>query len=288
MIWKWYGQNHGMAISSWMRAWLRGPFTDRFFLLVMSPWGSGWTFVSLSVYAFAESGFFFWVALLPWGFLFVDSAIDGRQVRSDLARLLAQPNVILATRAEYVGGHPELPHGRFVYLAIEGKRDSPNITILLPGDQYTEFPMPLLDFEGAEERSEKSESITASILATLSEKPSKLFQDERVVLNVKYTDTAGRKQNVELTSFFGGSSEVRNWRNYLVCAQAEGDTGVTPYGPWRSLQPAGATEETDDIGMDGLGAESGAGDWSGNGYSRNGARPGLSGTRNTGSAFRRR
>ena len=277
MIWMWFGSNHSMAMSSWMRAWLRGPFTDRFFLLFFGPWGSGWSLFFFLIAASSSSSGMFFVALLPWGFLVVDSIIDGRHVRAELNRLMEDEHIILATRAEYVGGHPQLPHGRFVYLVIEGHRENPNITILLPlgaGD-YERFPMPLLDFVDSEQRTEKTQSITGTILATLSERPSRLFLDDRVVLNVKYTDVGGRKQNVEMTSFFHGSGEVRDWRNYLICAQAEADTGVEVYGPWKSLG----------IGEEGSDEE----ELIGSGNSRNGSRSGYSGrTRAGGSAFRRR
>ncbi len=41
-------------------------------------------------------------------------------------------DVIMATRCEYQGGHPQLPHGRFAYLLLEGTREDPNITIGFP------------------------------------------------------------------------------------------------------------------------------------------------------------
>jgi hypothetical protein len=32
-----------------------------------------------------------------------------------------------------------------------------------------------------------------------------------------------------------GSAKVQNWRNFVVCIQAEADMGKSPYGPWKSL-----------------------------------------------------
>ena len=58
---------------------------------------------------------------------------------------------------------------------------------------------------------------------------------ERAVLNVEYVAQAGRKQRVEFANFLAGNGEVQTWRNYIVCIQAEADTGEKPYGPWKSL-----------------------------------------------------
>jgi hypothetical protein len=292
MVWSFFGTDHEMAISSWVKAWLRGPFSDRFFLLVFGPWGSGWTLTFGLIGLASSAGFWLWIALAPWLFLIVDSIIDGRRVRADLTRL-EEDGAVLSSRVEYCGGHPELPHGRFVYLTIDGNSDNPNITILLPGrtpEEHTRFSMPLLDFDSAEQTSQKTDSITASLLASISEKPGKLFADDRAVLNIKFTDQGGRKQNVELTNFFRGSSELRSWRNYLICAQAEADTGIRPYGPWKSLPPApDAQSDTRNGGHEEpAGSSNREEDLNLNGAHRNGSGPGAEHSRAGGGAFRRR
>jgi len=173
MIWLWWASVHEMAIGGWMRSWLRGPFTDRFLLLAFGPWGTGWTLAFGLMAAIEQAAAFLWIALVPWLFLIVDSIVDGRRVRADLNRLLSRDDVILATRAEYIGGHPFLPHGRFVYLTIEGDRANPRLSIILPGKANLgdeRYSMPLLDFDRSEEKRQEGQSMTGAILASISDK----------------------------------------------------------------------------------------------------------------------
>lgn len=238
MIWYWYKHNHDMAISGWMRTWLRSSFLDRFILLFFHPFGTGWTIAFVVLAAMAdEADLFFLASFAPWAFLALDAVVDGNHVKGDLAKLMSNDDTILATRAEYVGGHPQLPHGRFAYLTIDGYLEMPYLTIRFPiGPAEDEvYSMPLLDLEDTDQKSSQEITLGSHILATLTERQPRMFGQERVTLNIKYTDEASRRQTVELSNFFRGSGEVRNWRNYVICAQAEAETNITPHAPWRSL-----------------------------------------------------
>lgn len=214
------------------------------------PWWMFWGFVAAVTDSLEPLFLFGWV---PWLFWLVDAIVDRFHTNGDLSKLMSQDDVVLVTRSEYVGGHPQLPHGRFAYLTIKGERENPMLTLSFPGQEGEDdsFHMPLLDISKTKPESEFEESLTASLLATLSERPGRWLSDERVTLHVEYHGPGGRKHDVELTSFFLGNDEIRNWRNYLVCAQAEADTGVTPFGPWKSLTPAATPEEV--ISHDGTG-----------------------------------
>lgn len=245
MVW-WFSKNaHFLAISSWVRSWLRGSATDR--LIQISVPGVLWAVIwAVLTYEPDAERLFFIVGLAPWYFWALDAVVDRFLTIAELGRLTSRDDVVLATRAEYVGGHPRLPHGRFAYLILRGHRENPLLTIDLPrfekaadGREISDsFDIPLLDITKTAPKSEHEESLTGTLLATLTEKPGHLFAAERVTLNVDYQGPGGRKHKVELTSFFRGNDEIRNWRNYLVCAQAEADTGVKPFGPWKSLKPA--------------------------------------------------
>lgn len=244
MVWLFSSVHHELAISPRVRTWLRASFADRFlhtFVLGL-PWWAFWAFVSLITRSADPLFFFGWV---PWLFWILDAVVDHFHTNGALNRLMTEEDVVLATRAEYVGGHPELPHGRFAYLTIRGHRENPMLTITFPRVQRVSheqgsdsFDIPLLDIAKTAPKAERDESLTGTLLATLVERPGRLFGGERVTLNVDYQGPGGRKHKVEFTSFFRGSDEIRNWRNHLVCAQAEADTGTKPFGPWKSLKPA--------------------------------------------------
>jgi hypothetical protein len=240
MIWWFTAKNHEASISPWVRNWLRSSMINR--LLALAPLAVGWWIFWGFIAALAKSsGLFGFMAIVPFGFWLLDGFIDARITSGEIKKLMTRDDVVLATRAEYIGGHPRLPHGRFAYLTLAGSRENPALTLLFPGGdpKYDElFEVPLLDIDKHDAKTEDGESPAAELLASLSEKPGKMFAEERVTLNVRYQGLAGRKHIVELSSFYHGGDEVRNWRNYLVCAQAEADTGITPRQPWKSLQSA--------------------------------------------------
>jgi hypothetical protein len=236
MIWWFASSDHEFAISGWVRNWLRSSFADRSLqvLFLSVPWWMGWAVLS----ALAKNAVPFLLAgSIPVSLLLLDAIIDHYYTNGKIDGLMRLGDVVLATRAEYVGGHPELPHGRFAYLTIEGTRENPRLTIIFPNpDGDDAFDIPLLDLDKTKQTSEKAESLAGSLLASLTDRPSRFLSNDRVTLNVDYQGSGGRKHKVELTSFFRGADEIRNWRNYLICAQAEADTGVKPYGPWKSLK----------------------------------------------------
>ncbi len=267
MVWLFTKCSHLSSIG-WARSWIRSSAIDR--LLRVSVFGVPWAIVSALIASATGSAIVFLViGLLPWYVWLLDAAVDHYHTNGDLQKLTSRDDVVLATRAEYVGGYPQLPHGRFCYLTLRGTKENPMLTILFPkGVSYglinplapepdgprlvpgattirtdDTFNVPLLDISRTTEKAETFESLTGQLLASLSEKPGKIFSEERVTLNIQYQGAEGRKHIVELTSFFRGADEVRNWRNYLVCAQAEADTGIKPFAPWKSLRPAPATPE---------------------------------------------
>ena len=254
MVWWFTSTRHDLAIKAWTRTWLRASLPDRFIqtLFMGLPWWMFWAGVSLIT---QSEGPLLIFGPVPWLFWIADAVTDHFHTNGDLTNLMTQDDVVLATRAEYVGGHPELPHGRFAYLVLRGDRQNPMLTLSFPGqnDHEDSFDIPLLDIAKTTPASETEESLAGQLLASLSEKPGKMFASERVTLNVDYQGAGGRKHNVELTSFFQGNDEIRNWRNYLVCAQAEADTGVTPFGPWKSLREAEAQQEEEATSHDGTG-----------------------------------
>jgi hypothetical protein len=238
MIWWLTARSHEASISPWVRNWIRSSMLNRLFALfpLAVAW---WLFWGLIAALAKNSGLFGFMAMVPLGFWLLDGFVDQRLTSGQIKRLMIRDDVVLATRAEYVGGHPRLPHGRFAYLTLAGSRENPVLTLLFPGNEPTTdelFEVPLLDIDKHDSKTEEAESPAGELLATLSEKPGKMFAEERVILNVRYQGLAGRKHIVELSSFYHGGDEVRNWRNYLVCAQAEADTGVTPRLPWKSLR----------------------------------------------------
>jgi len=241
MVWWLTARTHMSSISGPVRNWLRSSGLDKFILFLPITVA---VIIVGEIFAYlVKSDVLAVVAFIaPFSFWAIDAVLDQRVTGGDINKMMARDDVVLATRAEYVGGHPRLPHGRFVYLTLSGTRENPILTMVFPGNETIAeeiFDIPLLDLDKAESKSETAESLAGSLFASISEKPGKMFAGERVVLNVKYQGPGGRKHLVELSSFFHGNDEVRNWRNYLVCAQAEADTGVEPRQPWKSLKSEG-------------------------------------------------
>ena len=167
-------------------------------------------------------------------FFIVDLIWDFLNTRKDLANITSKEDVILATRGEYVGGHPTLPHARFVYLVISGTQQSPYVGIILPSFEPVIYKIPLIDItntkSGIDEKFGKPSVFNFSLTSIT---PS-MWKGSRTSINIEYSLT-GRKYTIEVGSFIRGNDEVQMWKNYLTCAGAEADTGKKPYGQWKSL-----------------------------------------------------
>ena len=174
-------------------------------------------------------------------FFIVDLVWDFLGTRKDLANIASKKDVILATRGEYVGGHPTLPHARFVYLVISGTQKSPYVGIILPGFEPVVYKIPLTDITDTKSRIDEKFGKPASIFNfSLTSITPSMWKGSRSSINIEYSLT-GRKYLVEIGSFIRGNDEVQLWKNYLTCARAEADTGKKPYGQWKSL-PGGKKE----------------------------------------------
>lgn len=201
-------------------------------------------FVSLVIIAFEVV-----LSLAVWGlsiFFVVDLFWDFVATRRELASFRARKDVILATRGEYIGGHPQLPHSRFVYLTIWGTRSDPNLSIVLPGSvlrEMKEFRIPLVDLTGTTSEIDDKFGRPAFFNILLTSITPSIWKGYRSVLLVDYI-SAGRKYKAELGSFLRGNDEVQQWKNFLTCVQAEADSSEKPFGPWRSLPGEIAQEES--------------------------------------------
>lgn len=258
MVWWFTSTRHDLAIKSWVRQWIGGTMLDRWLQVTVpgSVWAGFWVIVAAVALHGSKNGngsggfIFFLMASLPWWFWIADMIVDHFHVQADLQKYTSADDVIMATRCEYQGGHPQLPHGRFAYLLLEGTRKDPNITLGFPappGQTPDHFSMPLLDLVSTKHDAHQHDSPAGDAVAgmigemtknaSLKEAAGKFLRPEKVTLTIQYQGTAGRKHEVEVTNFFHGNGEIRNWRNYLICAQAEADTGIVPFGPWKSLKP---------------------------------------------------
>jgi hypothetical protein len=192
-------------------------------------------FVSWAIIAFEVV-----LTLGVWGlfiFFVVDLFWDFVATRRELASFSGRKDTILATRGEYIGGHPHLPHSRFVYLTISGTQGDPSLSIVLPGSvlkKGKEFRIPLVDISGTTSEIDGKFGQPGFFNISLTSITPSIWKGYRSVLLVDYT-SAGRKYKVELGSFLRGNDEVQQWKNFLTCVQAEADSSEKPYGPWKSL-----------------------------------------------------
>lgn len=167
-------------------------------------------------------------------FFLVDLIWDSLGTRRDLATLVAKEDVILATRGEYIGGHPSLPHARFVYLITSGTQKNPYVGIILPGFQPTEYKIPLIDITNTKSGIDDKFGKPGVFNFSLTSITPSVWKGYRSAINIEFI-SSGRKYLVEVGSFLRGNDEVQMWKNYLTTAQAEADTGEKPYGQWKSL-----------------------------------------------------
>lgn len=258
MIWYLTKGSHKWSIHPLVRAWLRAGGLARFIVIVVASVGlallSSPVFGALAL-IFGNGKFSQFIRGLPsiliwgaWIFWVIDTYMENRTTRGDVKVLLASPNVVLATRGEYIGGHPQLPHGRFVYLTLGGTRENPQLSMVLPGaggKSDDSFAMPVLDLQKTTQKLEKTGDETTVNVTLASVTFRAKFLGEQATLNVEYIGQAGRKQGVEITRFLFGNGEIQTWRNYIVCIQAEADTGKPPYGPWKTL-PVGKPSSSGD------------------------------------------
>jgi len=167
-------------------------------------------------------------------FFIIDLVWDFLSTRRDLASIAFREDVILATRGEYIGGHPALPHARFVYLIISGTQKDPYIGIILPSFRPVEYKIPLIDITTTKTSIDDKFGKPGSFNFFLTSITPSIWKGYRSVINIEYS-SSGRKYVVEVGSFIRGNDEVQMWKNYLICARAEADTGKKPYGQWKSL-----------------------------------------------------
>jgi len=167
-------------------------------------------------------------------FFIIDLIWDFLGTRRDLANISYREDVILATRGEYMGGHPSLPHARFVYLIISGTQKSPYLGIILPGFQPIEYKIPLIDITSTKSGIDDKFGRPGGFNFFLTSISPSIWKGYRSAINIEFSLT-GRKYIVEIGSFIRGNDEVQMWKNYLICARGEADTGEQPYGQWKSL-----------------------------------------------------
>lgn len=245
MVWRSTATNHLASIGNFARRWIAWSMLDRLIPVTILGWG--W-FLAISFLGISTGDLniilfcAFILGPIPWLLWLFDGWLDSSTVKSDLNALL-DSGAIIATRCEYLGGHPELPHGRFVYLMLDGTRQNPALTVVLPTSRDVEndlwdfdaMPLPLLDIEKTKEQKGAEESPAAEIVASINKSAGGLLRSEKLTLLIDYDSAGGRKRKVEFGNFFRGNSEVRTWQNFIVCAQEQATTDLEPYGPWQTL-----------------------------------------------------
>jgi hypothetical protein len=251
MIWRRTASNHLGAIGGFARQWLGGTMLDRLIPVTLIGWLWCALWLLLGLISQEPSVLLLlllFVCPIPWGLWLLDALLDASQVKQDIAGF-AKEGAILATRCEYLGGHPQLPHGRFAYLLLEGTKQNPNLTIVFPavlannnGTPVPTEPMnaerfilPILDLGKMKPEKGSDASPAADLATAINAGAGRMLRPERLTFVVDYDGNGGRKHKVEFTNFFHGNNEIRNWQNYLVCAQAQADTGIEPHAPWVAL-----------------------------------------------------
>jgi len=245
MIWRRSATNHLAAIGGFPRQWLGWGMLDRLIPVTFLGWlwvvlvgFLGLASQNINVLLFC----FFILGPIPWLLWLLDAVMDGSQVKQDIASL-ARDGAILATRCEYLGGHPQLPHGRFIYLTLEGTKQNPSLAIVLPtvlqsglaSMSAERFILPVLDLGKMKPEKGSDASPAADLATAINASAGRMLRPERLTFVVDYDGEGGRKHKVEFTNFFNGNNEIRNWQNYLVCAQAQADSGIEPHKPWMAL-----------------------------------------------------
>lgn len=261
MIWWLSVHNHNFAIDPWVRFYTRRLLARPLFAFLSSAligvvmgglFAIGNAVDHTSPDKQQASLYSFFVSL-PWLFMGIDVVFENRLVSRHLKRYRSDGRVTLATRAEYLGGHPELPHGRFVYVTVDGWRSQPRLSLRLrPGPvsrddvpQLRSFrkEIPLRDVERAVDA-----RLHEEVAALLQSRPRGLFGSE-LGLEIRYNGPASRRYLVELGHFAEGETGLRQLRNFVVCHQAEAEAAVEPLPPWKKLteQPPASSEPAREV-----------------------------------------
>lgn len=243
MIWTFTKGIYAASTSRIVRWWIRMTVLDKFVVTI------GITILalmaSLSV-LFSQLGN--WLATnLPRAafsfliFFIVDLIWDFFVTRNDLTNMTDRDDVVLATRCEYIGGHPGLPLGRFVFLALGGTKVNPVLSIIFSTFEGNRFEVNLIDVTDTKSNIDNKFGKPGFNVFLTSITPS-IWKGQRSTLNIEYT-SSGRKYKLEFGSFLRGNDEVQMWKNYITCMMAEADTGVKPFGQWKSLPSEGKINE---------------------------------------------
>ncbi len=235
MVWAFTKNNHALSCDLLVRWWIRTEFIKKFLLSIVF-FVITLAIVGMLIAATTPSSFglrsggsspFMILIIVPFLiplFVILDAVIDRGTTKAELQELMNRRDIVRATRAEYIGGHPKLPHGRFAYLLLEGSYESPLLTVVFPAYRHTAdlFQMPVLEVE-------KAKGTVAKLVHENG------ILGHKLTFITEYTGEAGRKHEVELAHFFDGNEDVQLFRNYIVCLQAEADTGKRPFGHWKTL-----------------------------------------------------
>lgn len=178
--------------------------------------------------------FYLFLGMNSLPILLIDTVADIIVTRIHTRKLASNDSVALTTRTEYIGGHPRLPHGRFLYILLEGTKKDPFVSLYLPGQGGIKFEIPVIDMVKTEGKETDKYEASAGLGVFLTTVSPSVWRGRRIHFNIDYINK-GRKQTVEFGPFLRGNEEILSWKNFLVCMQHEANTGEEPYGPWKSL-----------------------------------------------------
>jgi len=243
MLWTLTKNSHNASTVRIVRWWLRMTVFEKFIIAIGI---SAMSFLVSFLVFFSEvarwlSGFLPKFAFAFFIFFIVDFIWDAIANSLELSRMVERKDVLLSTRCEYIGGHPELPDSRFVYLVLGGTRAKPLLSIILNRFNEQKFYINLIDVTETKSAVDNKFGSPGGFNIFMTSTTPSIWKGNRSVLNIEYSH-AGRKYKVEFSSFLRGNDEVQLWKNYIACMMAEGDTGIKPYGDWKSL-PVPKTKE---------------------------------------------
>ena len=236
MIWAFTKGSYWASTSRIVRWWLRMTVMDKFVITIV-----------ITLLAFITSlftflaGFSYWLsenlpkaAFAFFIFFIVDLGWDFAVNQNDFAGMERRDDVLLATRCEYIGGHPELPDSRFVYFTLGGTKTNPILSIIFSKFDDVKFNINLIDITDTKSSIDDKFGKPGGLNVALTSITPSIWKGYRSTLIVEFVK-AGRKYKVEFGSFVGGNDEVQKWKNYITCIMAEADTGTRPFGDWKSL-----------------------------------------------------